>query len=359
MSLIKQLLNGEHDLSKKMMEYIATPAPCDCNKTGNCKCYQSHGGDLFQHSQWSALYLTMWLETNYEKEKEKYLHTLLTEIMNSDLLKTVISNDEIERKEFIQLCGFMHDIGKGGDNKTDMYEKNKYIDYDEKYIDDSYHPEVCKLVIIKPSDNLYDGIFKKLLIKLLEKYFSQKKARFILALVAAVHWNFGKLNVENLNYTASNYISDFNAQIDDIKQKLGLELKDFPELFENNTAIKLCMVVSCSDIASGNNKELIGEVNTETNDCDSTENKDIIIDDIKVSKCTHLSNGSKWIDMKTKYEKYILSILKELEELEELEELKKTSQGCFITKFLKKKRKYEKTLKKLRKKHKKTSKKRI
>ena len=350
MSLIHDLLNGKHNLSEQMMKYIATPAPCYCHETDNCNCYQSHGGDLFQHSQWSALYLTMWLKTEYINKDENYLHTLLTEIVNSDLLKTVISNDdEKKRKEFIQLCGFMHDIGKGGDDKTDMYEKNKYIGYDEKFVDDSYHPEVCKLVIITPPENLYNSIFKKVLEEeVLTQYTCPIKARFILALVAAVHWNFGKLNVQNINYTVSNYISDFNAQIEDIKSKLYL--KDFPELFSNNTAIKLCMIVSCSDIASGNNKELIGEVNSETNNCNSIENSPPIqIDNITVSKCTHLSNGSKWIGMKKKYKDYISSILKELENPNQ-------SQGG-LKKILKKKRKHEKTLKKLRKKHKKTSKK--
>ena len=99
MSLIHDLLNGKHNLSEQMMKYIATPAPCYCHETDNCNCYQSHGGDLFQHSQWSALYLTMWLKTEYINKDENYLHTLLTEIVNSDLLKTVISNDDEKKRD--------------------------------------------------------------------------------------------------------------------------------------------------------------------------------------------------------------------------------------------------------------------
>jgi hypothetical protein len=310
-----------------MQKYIATPW-CHCdNKFKNCKycrykspCYkientrtcikqepQSHGGNLFQHSQWSSLYLTMWYTNVYESENpvpENYLHVLLGEIANSVLIKSVISDDKETIKRFIQLCGFMHDIGKGGDGFTDMYLKDKYIKYNNTFTGDQYHPEVCKIAIIVPEKyNFYKGNLKKVLDTILNSYNNPEQARFILALVASVHWNFGKLFDAKSTYNPEIYLRDYISQIKDINQRIFNNNSDvkFPLLLQSDIIIKLCMVVSCSDIASSNNKELFDEKNEQINICDN-KNAEIFekikIDDIPVSKCNYTSYGNKWMNIK-------------------------------------------------------------
>jgi hypothetical protein len=337
--IIFSLLNGQHVISKEMQKYIATPW-CHCdNKFKNCKycrykspfCYnhkktcitqepQSHSGNLFQHSQWSSLYLTMWYTNVYESENpvpENYLHVLLGEIANSVLIKTVISEDKETIKRFIQLCGFMHDIGKGGDGFTDMYLKDKYIKYNNTFTGDQFHPEVCKIAIIVPEKyNFYKGNLKNVLDTILKSYENSKQARFILALVAAVHWNFGKLFDAKSTYKPETYIKDYLSQIKDINQRIFNNNSDvnFPLLLQSDIIIKLCMVVSCSDIASSNNKELLGEKNEEINICDN-KNAEIFekekIDDIPVSKCNYTSYGKKWMNIKKNVENDNIPIFQE------------------------------------------------
>jgi hypothetical protein len=328
--IIFSLLNGQHVISKEMQNYIATPW-CHCdNEFKNCNhciykspCYkieytstcikqepQSHGGNLFQHSQWSSLYLTKWYMNVYDSKDpvpENYLHVLLREIANSVLIKNIISEDEKTIKRFIQLCGFMHDIGKGGDGFTNMYANNKYIKYDKNFKSDQFHPEVCKIAIIDPEKyNFYKGNLKNVLDSILNSYKNPKQARFILALVAAVHWNFGKLFVANLTYNPKTYLEDYLSQIKDINQRIfnnnNNSAVNFPLLLQSDIIIKLCMIVSCSDIASSNNKELLGEENEDINICDNKNagifEKEKKIDDIPVSKCNYTSYGKNWMNIK-------------------------------------------------------------
>ena len=105
MENVKTLLEGSHPISIMMNNYIATPW-CKCqdgvfkscmectppSTTVEAQGEQSHGGDLFQHSQWCALYLTNW----YLDSKGKYtdLHRLLTTVINSDLLKDIVGKNQ-------------------------------------------------------------------------------------------------------------------------------------------------------------------------------------------------------------------------------------------------------------------------
>ena len=289
------LLNGTHAISREMKKYIATPW-CQCSPTNEWKAcaeckppmksagvVQSHGGDLFQHSQWSALYLTLW----YEQAKlYPKLHQLLTQVVNSKLFTTVISDDLQEKIGFLQLCGFLHDIGKGGDGEYDMYSSKKY---DGK--GDEVHPEYSKNYILNPGKK-YNNLLAPFLEKLFMRYKNPTQARMIIVLCAAVHWDFGKLNIPlgSPGYmTPKQYIKGVRQ----VAKSLTIYANDFI------TLVKLCMVVSCADIASAYNVELIEN---------SVKNR---ISDIVIAKATHLSNGSAWTEKQfnINHPKYIRQVL--------------------------------------------------
>ena len=131
---------------------------------------QSHGGDLFAHSQWSALQIINWFENNNEI------------IKNLDLPTTVV-------------CAFFHDIGKAYDCKYNMYDTTKY---DGK--GDITHPEYCGDVILGKiklrkctiDSNIYDECIN--VNDLLKNNFKDIDLKLI-ALTAYMHWEFGKLNM--------------------------------------------------------------------------------------------------------------------------------------------------------------------
>jgi hypothetical protein len=250
---------------------------------------QAHGGDLFQHSQWCALYLTAWY--NAVNTKYKKLHALLVDVVHSALFYDIISDREDIKLEFIQLCGFMHDICKGGDNIFDMYEKNKY----GNHLSDADHPKVCKKTLVNPK-NRYKGILKKTLDGILKNYKNKKKALAILALCSAVHWNFGKLNIppEHGGWTTQQYLQSVKAEQTMLEAQLKIKIED-----PKNILIKLCMAIGCADVAASYNDEL-RQVNP------------ALINNIKIADKTHLSSGASWINHKfnVKHEKYIKNVLK-------------------------------------------------
>ena len=293
---IIQLLNGKHPLSQEMMRYISTPwcncgeykSCVDCNpplKKINAQGIQAHGGDLFQHSQWSALYLTNWFkDTNYKK-----LHALLVEIMNSTLLNEIIATNEKNKLAFIQLCGFMHDICKGGDNVFDMYAKNKY----GKNKTDADHPAICKQVLLEPGHR-YNGILKQTLNAILANYADKTQALAIMSICSAVHWNFGKLNMplDRGGWTPQQYLDSIHKEKTEIEKRLKIKIVD-----PKNVLIKLCMVVGCSDVAASYNVEL--------------NSKLLAKEGLTIAKQTHLSNGASWTNHKfnKNHTKYINKVL--------------------------------------------------
>jgi hypothetical protein len=327
-NIVNDLLNGTHKISEMMKTYLATPW-CECQKGQWKSCVecdpprktkeeqgnQSHGGDLFQHSQWSALYLTKWYLDN--NTKYTLLHNLLIEIINSNLLKTIIGDDKNKVLEFVQACGFFHDICKGGDGIFDMYASNKY----GKGTSDSIHPEICSNVIIDPK-NQYDGLLKTTLDEILKGYQDPINARIILSLCAATHWEFGKLNYnfskESDDYkkyikeNAPKYIKFILDQKNKITQHVtstyGVNVNNIED--SENILIKLCIVLSCSDVASGYNDELLN------NNTDSAINiKQNVINGITVSEKTHQSNGAAWVNFKLRENhpfiiEYVLNELK-------------------------------------------------
>jgi hypothetical protein len=296
---IIHLLNGDHELSREMKKYIATPW-CNCNgeykscmeckpplKKINDQGIQAHGGDLFQHSQWSALYLFNWFKN--KKSPYNKLHKLLVAIIDSRLLNAIISTDEDIKLGFLLLCGFMHDICKGGDGIYDMYAKNKY----GKKLTDADHPAACKQTLIEPG-NRYNGMLKTTLNAILANYVNKPKALAIMALCAAVHWNFGKLNIpkERGGWTPQQYLDSIHKEKLDIEKRLNIKLID-----TENVLIKLCMAIGASDVASSYNDELHSR---------------FLPKGVRLAQKTHLSNGASWTQHKfnKNHKKYITLVLK-------------------------------------------------
>ena len=280
-SIVDALLKGKHPLAQEMKRYIATPW-CKCQdevykdclqcqpakKTKTQQGPQAHGGDLFQHSQWCALYLTNWyLDATTEY---KVLHRLLKDIIHSSFLKKITGTKE-NALEFVQVCGFFHDCCKGGDQIYDMYQPNKY----GKGTNDSIHPDICHLQIISPK-NSYHGLLGLALNEILNNYKDSQVARFILSLVAATHWDFGKLNYDK-KFSIQDYIKFINLKKVQIATEMKLPKTSLVD--DGNVLVKLCMVVSCADVAATYNKEI-----------NST-----YVNGVAIAPLTHLSDGGAWI----------------------------------------------------------------
>jgi len=197
------------------------------------KLCQSHSGNLFQHSQWSALQIIKW---NNDGD----------EIMNNIDLDTAI------------VSAFFHDIGKGGDCVEtcrqqdcwfDMYASGKYNGKG-----DQVHPKYCG-----------DMILGKILFKLkcrdcnsncsisikdvLELEFPNVNVSEV-ACAAYMHWEFGKLNIPGKD----------NA----------LKIKEYYDMFfksckrsnlePSKNLLMLCVAVACADITAGTNIRLLPDV---------------------------------------------------------------------------------------------------
>lgn len=192
---------------------------------------QAHAGNLFEHSQWAALYILHW-------------HNKHVDIMEGvDFLTAYVS-------------AFFHDIGKAGDCVTttkivngeivkwhDMYSPDKYAKKGEQL-----HPEYSGDMILgkrlfyfnckSPDDTINFNIVIKLIFPGID---TQK-----VALGAYMHWEFGKLNIDGTPFQTrlESYYSVFEKYCKICKLKPSIEL------------LKLCIAVSCADIASGTNKRL-------------------------------------------------------------------------------------------------------
>ena len=321
--IVTQLLNGIHPLSLEMKKYKATPwCKCDIDKKPNgqsCETcnppkktkeeqgIQSHGGDLFEHSQWCALYLAMMYSNPNTTPGYPVLHSLLKDAVDSELLKTellkkYISNYKNKRYEFIKLCGFLHDIGKGGDGIFDLYADNKYFDKDKNQKTDNYHPIRSAEYILNPGEK-YNGLLKTVLDHILNSYLNPILARKLMAFFCAIHWEFGKMNLTDNDpnkLSASDYVNfiDKNIHLYITNDNITPENKEIIKK-ERFILFKICMAISCADVACAYNKELI----------DNYSNK--IIDGITIAPMTHESNGGAWTnyEFNINHPKYINEVL--------------------------------------------------
>ena len=302
-SSLSELLSGTHPLAKQMKLYIATPY-CECSlESGQMKfrdCHecgvydnypaQSHGGNLFEHSQWSALNIARWFTEDNSQSYQK-LNDLTKQTCQH--VNQIVGAKGINGIEFLMACAFFHDIGKGGDDIYDMYSNVKY-----QGKGDAHHPVVCRDAILTPG-KLYDGLLKSTLRTVLSDLASDVSlARKILALCADMHWEFGKLNIprEFGGITADIYIGKIEQSMQDLMPHL-VHGKDFEHI------VNLCMVISCSDIAAASSEEL-----------KSTYTSPATGKVIAAAKNNYKSNGGAWVqfNMNTRHVELIGKVQKAL-----------------------------------------------
>jgi len=195
------------------------------------KLCQSHSGNLFEHSQWSALQIVKWYN-----EKDP--------VMDGVNLRTAI------------LSAFFHDIGKGGDcviscgNSCwlDMYAEKKYNSKG-----DGIHPTYSGDMILGKITFIPDcqkRIFNLNIKTVIEQSYPDVPVKEV-ALAAYMHWEFGKLNIPG------------KAE----SEKVEIYLNNFKEsckkcdLTPNETLLRLCIVVACADISAGTNRRLKSSTN--------------------------------------------------------------------------------------------------
>ena len=205
---------------------------------------QGHGGNLFEHSQWAALQIVVWLKKG--------------EPMVKEYLDNFHEHSGRRQKQFdlLLLAGFLHDVGKAGDCIFDMYSKHKYHG-DEK--GDAVHPQHCGEMLLGHTAFHY-GCGRKAKGQMVQKFKIRPKIkswfpqhRFTrrdlntLALAAFMHWEFGRLNIEKREWgqiTNEEYVTTFKAEC------ARCNLAPTTEL------LQMCIIVSCTDISAGTNVRL-------------------------------------------------------------------------------------------------------
>ena len=231
-----------HYLINSLRYYIATP----WNNDGAIQSYveykeekipQSHAGDLFQHSLWSC----QWIE-HWEKNK--------SDTTGGDIDCNSLIQDLSKDKKFLhqaKISAYIHDIGKGGDYIYDMYDSKKcegagdsgHPDYSKQYImgekeygigyekDDFLEKwvfpnnPVNKSYLSEPELKLQNK--KKINVKnILNGFGMDDETISRIAIICAMHWEFGKLNLPEkmggFNQDYSLYIKKLEETINDINE---------------------------------------------------------------------------------------------------------------------------------------------
>ena len=228
--LLNKKFKTKEDLEKQV---------CFNNPISLC---QSHGGNIFEHSQWSALHIYIWFnEKMYlTQELEKY-------------------------KDLLLVAAFFHDIGKAGDCIFNVYDELKYNSKGEsEHMFYSSELIMGRLKFILDCQTYHK---KELDIKELIKNIFKFNDDYIkiIALTAYMHWEFGKLNIpgNELIMKYSNYVDKFilgfNLYFSDKLSKPFKSIKEINTHLKLNQSIdiiellKCCIIISCADIASGTN----------------------------------------------------------------------------------------------------------
>lgn len=235
----------------KQIKLCQEPLNKNVKKQFKPKLCRHHSGNLFEHSQWSALQILQW------KTEEK------------DIVKGMNINTAM-------IAAFFHDIGKGGDCVKTHTKEECWLDMysDDKYDKqgDGVHPTYSanmilgKLPFHLTCNKNDDGINIK---DLLEREFPGINIKEI-ALAAEMHWEFGRLNILDRSESATLNSID-NSDLKEIKLK---EIKSnkihiyYTRFFKacdkcgldpSEMLLRLCMVVACADIAAGSNRRLRSE----------------------------------------------------------------------------------------------------
>ena len=231
---------------------------------------QSHGGDLWQHSQWAAAYVYQWLHS--ESEDRYALNGLTTRVVQ-DLPSCVDGLNAGLSETLLLMAAFFHDVAKGGDGFYDMYSSKKYGGGGE-----NHHPISCGDLILCGGGKSYNGSLRVVMRELLEPFPKKSHAtvRRILAVAAFTHWELGRFNGRINGSVPSSgwhmYVDSIDATIARVFDKKTIS-KSF-----RDTIVRLCVSVSCADIAAASNAEL-----------DQTKIP------FHVSAETHLTNGGAWV----------------------------------------------------------------
>jgi hypothetical protein len=197
---------------------------------------QGHGGNLFEHSKWSALQIIQWFK---------------------DLNPLVEGVD----KETAYVAALFHDIGKGGDCTYDMYADGKY----GPGKGDWAHPERCGDMILngKPLYNICRNgtVINNYNIK---KYIKQIYPHVNIneiALAAYMHWEFGRINIpgKEIGEKIKTYLQTFRKYC----SKCNLR--------PSKPLLKLCIIVSCADISAGSSTRLTNVLNVPEQNYISTD----------------------------------------------------------------------------------------
>lgn len=197
------------------------------------KLCQSHSGNLFEHSQWSALQIIKWFN-----EKDP--------IMEGVDLRTAI------------VAAFFHDIGKGGDCETTCKETcwhNMYASQKYNGKGDGVHPNYSGDMILgkipfKLECDKCNTDCELMINDLIAKTFAGVSVQEV-ALAAYMHWEFGKLNFpgKSLEQKVQIYLDTFNEMCERVGLAPSVKL------------LRLCMAVACADITAGTNRRLLPNVN--------------------------------------------------------------------------------------------------
>jgi hypothetical protein len=196
------------------------------------KLMKFHGGNLLEHCQWATLRVYDWFTQGIDSENIKLW---LLEYINVNIAL---------------IAAFFHDIGKAGDCIYDLYDLHKYASkgdsvhplYSRKYIMGQYKYELCDGTA---TVSFFD--IKSLVERLIEAAGIPSNGGFYVkavALTAALHWDFGQINIgkdEEVPQRIDVYINRF---VDECKQL---------QLTPSEWLLRLAMVVACADLKGASN----------------------------------------------------------------------------------------------------------
>lgn len=237
----------KQDDYKKFLNEATGFTDVDCNTSGKDRkpaadtLCQSHGGDLIEHSQWTALQIQEWANAKND---------IMTDV---DV-------------DMATVCAFFHDIGKGGDCIFDMYDNRKYDgkgdlthpDWSGDYILGKKKFNKCK------AEGQKDGEIdvQKIILALLPEVDIKE-----VALAAYMHWEFGKVNYQYRNNANISEDENKNAKIEFDKKKIPNYLDTFNKYLtsvgldkspadKKKKLLRLCLAVAAADVSAGSNKRV-------------------------------------------------------------------------------------------------------
>jgi len=211
-------VNGSAYDVKKYLEEKKAKATASCSGATIDPLCQSHAGNLLEHSQWTAYQIQQWAN-----DKSKILEGV-------DLNTALVA-------------AFTHDMGKGGDCIYDMYSNDKY---NKK--GDRSHPENCGDLLMGTSKFYTCNGDKKgaeINVKTAIAEAFPKVETKELALAAYMHWEFGEINRAKTPAEVDTNVTAYVKKFKDACTKVGLTA--------SKKLLKLCMAVSCADIAGSTN----------------------------------------------------------------------------------------------------------